>query len=205
MLPEIGDGVAPAVIHQVIRGGATHIVTAPGMAARALGTGLANGWSGRAAVILRLAPPADLARARLGDWIDLTVLGACRDLGIARLHTVLLPDPAGARGAAMLDHLRDAQSRGVFRHLGIAVVTPAAAHKWLKRSEMTHIELATDRPARGLAAALAARPEVMMVARPPVDGLKDALGQAWAQGAVMPLPSLTAWPSLIDAARMARR
>jgi spore coat polysaccharide biosynthesis protein SpsF len=205
LIPEIGAASSVDAIRGAIRVGATHLIAGAGDAARAVGAALAQGWGGRAAAILRLSPPADLARGRIADWIDLTLLAACRDLGLAKLYTVLLPDPTGARGTVLLAHLRDAQSRGLLRHIGVTVATPAAARKWLKRDAIAFIELAchpADMKMRGLASALAARPDVMMVARPPADALQDALGQAWAQGAVTALSS--AWPAQIDAARTAR-
>jgi hypothetical protein len=200
LVPRVGRDATPDAIRHAIRCGATHFVAAPGKAARALGAGLAEGWAGRAAVILHLAPPADLARGRIADWTECALLGACRDLGTARLHTVVVPAPAGGRGSALLDRLIRARGEGLLGHVGVAVTSAAAARLWLKRREVGHVELAVGGrdDARGLAAALAARHDVMMVARGP---LARCRRQAWAQAVVVPLSTGAAWSGLIDAAR----
>lgn len=206
-------GGAVAAIRHAIRCGATHIVTAPGTGAAALGRALAQGWSGRANAILRLPPPPpDLPRARLGDWLDIVLLGACRDLALPRIHTAVIAPPAGARGAALIEHLMRRSGDGWLRHVGVAPDTPAAARRWIKQDGVDHIELACgpgDFAARGLASALAARPDTMLVARPrpgtPDQALVAAcLGQPWAQGVAVGLSGVENWNRVVAAARAAR-
>ena len=208
----VGDeGVA--AIRGAIRCGATHIIAAPGSQARLLGAALAQGWSGRASTILRLQPPESLPRADQADWLDIALLGACRDLALPRLHTVLLAPPPGARGIAVIEHLARRRGDGWLRHIGIAAETAALARRWIKHDVVTHIELACgpdDFAVRGLASAMAARPELMVVARPrpgaPDDSLLAyCLAQRWAQGAVVDLSGVEAWNRLVDAARAARK
>jgi spore coat polysaccharide biosynthesis protein SpsF len=196
LVPEIGD-TQPDTIRQAIRCGATHIVAVPREPLRRLGRALAGGWGGRAAPILRLPPPPQgLTGARLGDWLDIALLEAGRDLGGVPLHTVLLPEPARARGAAMIEHLLHGQADGLVRHLGVTVAGTAAARRWLKRSEIACIELmpaAGEAVASSLAVALAQRPEVMLLARPGV--------AAEAQATVVPLSSAENWAALVEGAR----
>jgi hypothetical protein len=207
----LDDVAAVATLRQVIRCGATHIVAAPGHGARITGAALAQGWNGRAAAILRLPEaPAQLARQHLADWADIAILDGLRQLGLPRAHSLLFAPPTGARGVALADHLELRQAEGWFRHLGVAVDTPAAARHWLKREIVTLVELdcgPESYTAPGLAPALDVRPEAMMLARPrgeDVSGLKGALSQGWAQGAVTGIATAESLAGLVEAARAAR-
>jgi len=219
LAPEIADQVdldrevRVPLLRQAIRCGATHIVAEPGSAARSVGAALAQGWSGRANAILRLPPlPADVSRVRLGDWADATILSGLRDLGLARVHTVVVTPAAGARAAHLVEHIEGRRVQGWFRHLGVAVDSVAGAKRWLKHPGVVHIELACgpDERAPGLARILGERPEVMALARSrdatfqptTVAGL---LAQKWVHGVVVGIGEDTRHlGALVDAARAAR-
>jgi spore coat polysaccharide biosynthesis protein SpsF len=209
----LDDDSAVATLRQAIRCGASHIAASPGHGARLLGVALGQGWNGRANAILRLTtPPAEIGRGHLMDWADTAILGALRQLGLPHVHTLSFAPPAGARGVTLCDHLELRQAEGWFRHLGVTVDTPAAAKHWLKREIVTHVELdcgPDNFAAPGLAAALDARPEAMMLARPvgaaPLDALlRGALMQGWPQGAVIGIASAARLTELVDTARAAR-
>ncbi len=211
LVPEIGETAQPDAIRQAIRCGASHVVGEPGVPLRALGAALAAGWSGRATAIMRLpVPPLGISGPRLEDWLDVALLDACRDLRVATVHTVLLPEAAGARLASLVEHAGRRQAGGLVRHVGVSVATPAEARGWLKLAEITCVELALapdDQAVPGLAAVLAVRPEAMLLARPTLPGergVQGALAQDWAQGAVVPLADAVSWAGLVDAARDVR-
>jgi spore coat polysaccharide biosynthesis protein SpsF len=208
----LDDGAAVATLRQAIRSGASHLLASRGHGARVLGAALAKGWSGRAAAMIRLPEaPAQLARNHLNDWADLAILDTLRQLGLPRAHSLVFAPPAGARGVLLCDHLELRQAEGWFRHLGVTADTPSAAKHWLKREIVTLVELECGPDtfaAPGLAPALDARPEVMLLARPR-DGasnatsLKGALGQNWAHGAVVEVLSLDRLAGLVESARTA--
>jgi len=207
----LDDRGAVATLRLAIRSGATHLLASPGRGARLAGAALAQGWSGRATAILRLPEvPASLARQHLSDWADIAILDGLRQLGMPRAHSLLFAPPAGARGVALVDHLELRQAEGWFRHLGIAVDTAASAKHWLKREIVTLVELECGPDsfaAPGLAPALDARPEVMMLARPRDGGgeaaLHGTLGQNWPHAAVIGIPTEERLAGLVAVARAA--
>ena len=205
----LDDEGAVATLRQAIRSGATHIVASSGHGARVVGAALAQGWSGRAAAMLRLPEPPHGARTHLNDWADLAILDALRQLGQSRVHSLIFTPPAGARGVALCDHLELRQAEGWFRHLGVSADTASAAKHWLKRDIITLVELdcgPDSFAAPGLAPALDARPEVMMLARPR-DGagngtsLRGALSQSWAHGAVVEVATADRLAGMAETAR----
>ena len=208
----LDDEAALSLLRQSIRCGATHLVASPGHGAKLLGRALSQGWNGRAGAILRLpVPPADLGRGHLNDWADTAILSGLRDLGLPRVHTLAFEPPAGTKGVALCDHLELRQAEGWFRHLGVAVDSPSAAKHWLKRDIVTHVELDCGPDtfaAPGLAPALDARPEVMMLARPdgilPAHALRGALTQNWAHGAVIGIDTPERLAALVEVGRIAR-
>ena len=205
----IDDADAVATLRQAIRMGATHLIGAPGPGARRIGMALAQGWSGRAVAILRLPEPPhqSAARQHLADWLDIGILDGLRQLGQPRAHSLLFAPPAGGRGVDLIEHLERRQADGWFRHLGVAVDTAGAAKHWLKRESVTLVELACGPEifaAPGLAPALDARPEVMMLARPKgdgADGLKAALAQNWPHAATLAMAPSEGLEALSAAAR----
>ena len=128
-------GEARDVIRTAIRNGVTYIDTARayGVSERVVGNALAGGWSGRATVISKLSPldecPADAADEVVKTYVDASVFRSCRELGVDRLHVLMLHRASHRtdwNGAAWR-RLQSLREEGVVETLGVSVQSPLEA------------------------------------------------------------------------------
>lgn len=172
------EHTAVRIVRLAIDHGVTHLDTARayGDSERRIGLALSGGWSGRVHVVTKVAPIehdlSDAPRACLVNAVDASVFRSCRELGLARLDTVLIhraPDRT-RWGGTVWQRLLQLRREGIVGELGVSVETPEEARSALADPDVTHVQLPFNVldwrwKAAGVHELARARPDVVVHAR----------------------------------------
>lgn len=140
---------AERLIKEAIVNGVAYIDTARayGSSEEVIGGALKRGWIGRAKVITKLSPlsdcPTDASTATINAYVDASVFGSCRALGVHKIDVMLLhctshlSDWSGTVWARLLEHKSD----GTLETLGASVQSPQELEKALSIPEIEVIQM----------------------------------------------------------------
>ncbi|MBC3410853.1 aldo/keto reductase [Pseudomonas sp. SWRI51] len=140
---------ACAIIRGAIRHGVACIDTARayGHSEAVVGAALADGWAGRAKVITKLSPLAELPEgspsAVVAAAVRASVFESCQKLGVARLDVLMLhrAEHLRACNGRVWAELLELVRAGVVAELGVSVQNPAELEQALEQADVAYVQL----------------------------------------------------------------
>jgi len=146
-MPDLDDG--QKIIRSAIRYGVSYIDTARayGHSESVVGAALSGGWEGRARVITKLSPLAELDEAVDQPGIEFavraSVFESCQKLGMARLDVLMLHRASHMtawHGRAWAELCR-LEEEGVITALGVSVQTPKELDQALGNKAIRYVQM----------------------------------------------------------------